>query len=61
MQVSILAKVGLTMSEDTSVRIEEILILKLSPKSTSLELVEILVRKRLKSSSANLDRSKTSL
>ena len=44
---------------DLNVKIEEILILKLSLKSTLLELFEILVKRILKSFSLSLERSKT--
>jgi hypothetical protein len=43
-----------------NVKIEEILILKLSLKSTLLELFEILVKRILKNFSLNSERSKTS-
>ena len=45
---------------DLNVKIEEILILKLSLKSTLLELFEILVKRILKNFSLNSERSKTS-
>lgn len=45
---------------DLNVKIEEILILKLSLKSTLLELFEILVKRILKSFSLSSERSKTS-
>ena len=45
---------------DLNVKIEEILILKLSLKSTLLELLEILVKRILKSFSLSSERSKTS-
>jgi len=45
---------------DLNVKIEEILILKLSLKSTLLELFEILVKRILKNFSLSSERSKTS-
>ena len=52
----------LTVTEDkTNVKIEEILILKLLLKSTSLELIEIKVKRILKSISLNSERLKISL
>jgi len=45
---------------DHNVKIEEILILKLSLKSTLLELFEILVKRILKNFSLSSERSKTS-
>ena len=44
---------------DLNVKIEEILILKLSLKSTLLELFEILVKRILKNFSLSSERSKT--
>ena len=44
---------------DHNVKIEEILILKLSLKSTLLELFEILVKRILKNFSLSSERSKT--
>ena len=50
------------MTEDTTnVKIEEILILKLLLKSTSLELIEIKVKRILRSISLNSERLKISL
>ena len=49
-----------TETLDNNVKIEEILILKLSLKSTLLELLEILVKRILKSFSLSSERSKTS-
>lgn len=58
---TVAADVGLTVTIDKiNVKIEEILILKLSLKSTSLELFEISVKKILKNISLLLERLKTS-
>jgi hypothetical protein len=60
--IQVVTDAGLTVIVDTfNVKIEEILILRLSLKSTLLELFEILVSQTLKSTLVSSERSRISL